>query len=438
MKKLFTLLLIICSFLTTFSTPKEASKKDNDTLSEFMDLKFGMFVHWGPVSLKGTEIGWSRGREVPIEEYDNLYKQFNPVNFNADEWIKTLKDAGMKYFVITTRHHDGFSLWPSEYSDYDIAATPYKKDVLMELKKACDKYEILFGTYYSICDWKHPYYPLGSPGGKTIKETGDMEKFIPYIKGQTKELIEKYHTRILWFDGEWEKPWTHEMGLDFYDYLKGLDNTVLINNRVDKGRKGMEGITISDEFAGDYATPEQRVGAFDIEHPWESCITICNQWAWKPNDKMKSFDECIQTLIKTVGGGGNLLFNVGPMPDGRIEPRQVERLKEMGRWLKKYGEAVYATKGGPYKPSEKLASTRKDNSIYLFVFNWKKDIVKVPLPPNVHLKTCSILTGDALKFSTTNGDLKIQIPKAQQKQLVLTIKLDFDKATNSISPIEIK
>ncbi|HKJ78357.1 MAG TPA: alpha-L-fucosidase, partial [Prolixibacteraceae bacterium] len=147
---------------------------NEELLKEFMDMKFGMFVHWGPVSLKGTEIGWSRGREVPVEEYDNLYKQFNPVEFDADEWIRTAKAAGIKYFIITSRHHDGFSLWPTEYSDYDIAATPYKKDVLMEMKKACERHGILFGTYYSINDWRHPYYPKGSPGGKTDKETGDM------------------------------------------------------------------------------------------------------------------------------------------------------------------------------------------------------------------------------------------------------------------------
>jgi alpha-L-fucosidase len=188
MKIILLHLLLIISFLA----PAQKYETDKKLLKEFQDMKFGMFVHWGPVSLKGTEIGWSRGREVPVEEYDNLYKEFNPVQFNADEWMKILKDAGMKYFIITTRHHDGFSLWPTEYSDYDISATPYQKDVLMEMKNACDKHEILFGTYYSICDWKHPLYPLGSPGGKTKKETGDMEKFIPFIKGQTRELIEKY------------------------------------------------------------------------------------------------------------------------------------------------------------------------------------------------------------------------------------------------------
>ena len=426
MKKIIVYTVLSITLLLSCSTEKEAQKKAETPLSEFMDLKFGMFVHWGPVALRGTEIGWSRGLQIPNEEYDQLYKEFYPSKFNAEEWIKTLKDAGMKYFVITTRHHDGFSLWPSEYSDYNISATPYNKDVLMEMKQACDKHGIMFGTYYSICDWKHPDYPLGSPGGKTKKETGDMEKFIPYIKGQTRELIEKYDTRILWFDGEWEEPWTHDMGIDLYNYLKGLDPTVLINNRVDKGRKGMEGITISKEYAGDFATPEQRVGAYDIENPWESCITLCKQWAWKPNDEMKSFDDCIKNLITTVGGGGNLLLNVGPMPDGRIEPRQVKRLKEMGDWLKKYGESIYATKGGPYKPTEKMASTRKGNKIYLHLFNWSDSLLSIPSPGNAKVKSCKVLLGNQLKFTKTTTNLLVEIPSELRNEPVLTIELNLN------------
>lgn len=433
MKKL---ILFSLSFVIINFTNAQTQKSNDQNVSSFMDLKFGMFVHWGPVSLKGTEIGWSRGREVPEEEYDNLYKQFNPTKFNADEWIKTLRDAGMKYFVITSRHHDGFSIWPTEFSEYDIAGTPFKRDVLMELKKACDKYEIVFGTYYSICDWKHPLYPMGSPGGKTEKETGNMEKFIPFIKGQTKELLEKYHTRILWFDGEWEKPWTHDMGQDLYHYLKNIDNTVLINNRVDKGRKGMEGITISDEFAGDFATPEQRIGTYNIEQPWESCITICKQWAWKPNDKMKSYDECMQTLIKTVGGGGNLLFNVGPMPDGRIEPRQVKRLKEMGNWLSEYGESIYECMGGPYKPNEKMASTRKGENIYLHLFNWNENELMIPKPGDAKIKSCKIFKGEKLNVTKNTESIKIRIPNHFQNKPVLTLVLELDQAARNIKTID--
>ncbi|MFW6277332.1 MAG: alpha-L-fucosidase [Prolixibacteraceae bacterium] len=436
MKLIFSLLLF--SLLSIGLFAQKTYPTNEALLEKFMDMKFGMFVHWGPVSLKGTEIGWSRGREVPVEEYDNLYKSFNPKKFDADEWIKTAKEAGMKYFIITTRHHDGFSIWPTEYSDYDIAATPYKKDVLMALKKACDKYGILFGTYYSINDWKHPHYPLGSPGGKTKKETGDMEKFIPFIKGQTKELIEKYDTKILWFDGEWEEPWTHEMGQDLYRYLKSLDEDILINNRVDKGRKGMEGITISDEFAGDFATPEQRVGTYDIENPWESCITICRQWAWKPDDEMKSLEESLFTLLKTAGGGGNLLLNVGPMPDGRIEPRQVDRLKEIGDWLKENGESVYGTTGGPYKPTDWLSSTRKEKAVYIHLLDYEKNEVLLPFPFETKIKDLRLLSGEVVTFVYSNENLVIRIPDDKKGEPVTTFKIETDRSTAGLKTVELE
>lgn len=427
--------IILISLMVLLTQPLQSQNMVNEkVLQEFTGLKFGMFVHWGPVSLKGTEIGWSRGREVNENEYDNLYKEFNPVNFNAEEWVKILKNAGMKYFVITTRHHDGFSIWPTGYSDYNITATPYKKDVLMEMKQACEKNGILFGTYYSICDWKHPFYPMGSPGGKTRKETGDMANFVPLIKLQTKELVEKYNTRILWFDGEWEEPWTHEMGMDLYEYLKTLNPDLLINNRVDKGRKGMEGITISNEFAGDFATPEQRVGTYDINNPWESCITICSQWSWKPDDKLKSLEECLFTLLKTVGGGGNLLLNVGPMPDGRIEPRQADRLEEIGNWLKKYGESVYETQGGPYQPTEWLASTRRQNTIYLHLLNFKKTTLTLPFPDDIDILSCTQLHGKKIKVQQKENTATFELlPDASA--LVQTIELTISKNSHDVPTI---
>jgi alpha-L-fucosidase len=433
--KIFLIPILTC---ITFLAHPQNYNTDTQLLKEFQDMKFGMFVHWGPVSLKGTEIGWSRGLEVPIEEYDNLYKEFNPAKFNAEEWIETLKEAGMKYFVITTRHHDGFSLWPTGYSDYNIAATPYEQDVLMDLKKACDKYGIMFGTYYSICDWKHPLYPLGSPGGTTGKETGDMEKFVPLIKGQLRELIETYNTKILWFDGEWEEPWTHEMGQDLYQYLKGLDENILINNRVDKGRKGMEGITISDEYAGDFATPEQQIGRYDIENAWESCITICRQWAWKPDDELKSLEECLFTLLKTVGGGGNLLLNVGPMPDGRIEPRQADRLMEMGEWLKEYGESVYGTTGGPYKPTEWLTSTRKGNTIYINLLEYDKPALQLPFPFDTEIESVQLFNGENLVFSKSNEILYIGLPIRVSGDLITVLKININNDAGSLETVALQ
>ena len=169
-----------------------------------------------------------------------------------------------------------------------------------------------------------------------------MPRYVEYLASQTREIVEKYGPiGIMWFDGEWEKPWTKAYGSALYHGLKKLQPDIIVNNRVGKGRHGMAGTTKGDAGArGDYDTPEQRIGGFNRERPWETCMTICRQWAWKPNDSMKSLEQCLQTLIFTVGGDGNLLFNVGPMADGRIEPRQVDRLREMGKWLKRYGGPV--------------------------------------------------------------------------------------------------
>ena len=208
------------------------------------EARFGMFVHWGPVSLKGTEIGWSRGAQVPAEEYDQLYKQFNPQKFDADQWVAVAKAAGMRYLVFTSKHHDGFCMWDSEFTDYDIMATPFARDVLRELADACRRHGIRFCTYHSICDWRHPDYPLGSPGGRVKKPSPNMPRYNGYLKNQTKEILEKYGPLgVMWFDGEWEAPWTREHGNELYRELLELQPSLIINNRVSKGREGMAGTT---------------------------------------------------------------------------------------------------------------------------------------------------------------------------------------------------
>jgi alpha-L-fucosidase len=209
-----------------------------------------------------------------------------------------------------------------------------------------------------------------------------LPRYYKYVKNQTREILEKYGPLgVYWFDGEWEDPWTREYGNELYDYLKGLQPGLLINNRVSKGRQGMEGTTQDAELnAGDFDTPEQRVGTFNRERPWETCMTLGKQWAWKPDEDLKSATEAIQTLLRVVGGDGNLLLNVGPRPDGRIDAGQAEVLVAMGEWLSRNGEYVYGTRGGPFEPGEWGASTSKDDRIYLFIIRWS-DHKKLNLPP---------------------------------------------------------
>jgi alpha-L-fucosidase len=416
---------------------------NKEALQSFQDMRFGMFVHWGPVSLRGTEIGWSRGREVPKDDYDQLYKEFDPVLFNAADWVKTAKEAGMKYIVLTTKHHDGFSLWDSEYTDYDMGSTPYGKGILKDLEEECKKQGLVFGAYYSIADWHHVDNPVVYPAEDyqfhVEKDFEDaqtkerMERYIVFMKNQLKELIDEYDPAFIWFDGEWEWVWSHQMGMDLYAYLRGLKEDLLINNRVDKGRQGMEGTMKSARFAGDYATPEQQVGAFNMDTPWETCMTIATQWAWKANDKIKSTGECIKTLIQTVGGDGNLLFNVGPMADGRIEKRQVDRLKEIGDWLNINGEAVYGTRGGPYLPTQNMVSTRKGDKIFLHVFNSDKPEIILPFPKAFKIKKAYFLDGNQkVEIERNKSSITIKLPKILPNETASVLVMELNKSAMDI------
>ena len=410
-------------------TQAESDKR----LKWWQDARFGMFIHWGPVSLNGTEIGWSRGREVPAAEYDQLYKSFNPIKFSAEEWVSIAKEAGMKYIVLTAKHHDGFCLWDTKTTEYNIMNTPFGRDVVKELAEACKKEGIVFCTYYSILDWYHPDYndfdTQGGPGYQLpVGEKASMTRYNKYLKTHMDELIYNYGPLgIMWYDGEWEKPWTHDMGLDLYAYVRGLQNDIIINNRVDKGRKGMEGITLTDrQYAGDFDTPEQEVGKYQTDRPWESCITIAQQWAWKPNDKLKSFEECIKTLVQTAGGDGNLLLNVGPMPNGEIEARQAERLKEIGNWLKENGESVYGTRGGPIKPDKWGVSTSKDNLIYLHILSTKGKILIIP-PIDKKVVKCYLLHENEIAFTQNEKELSIDISDLKKDLVDNIIVLELEK-----------
>jgi alpha-L-fucosidase len=413
-------------------------KTNADALQQFRDMRFGMFVHWGPIALKGTEIGWSRGREIPISTYDSLYLQFNPVHFSADEWVGLAREAGMKYFVITSKHHDGFVLWPSQYTDYDIASTPYQRDVLKDMQLACEKQGIVFGTYHSILDWHHPDYTTRYGGDPRVVDSTTMPEYKKYLFNQVKELIENYHTNIFWFDGQWEKSWTHADGMELYQFIRGLRDDILINNRVDKGFKGMAGMTDSvAKYAGDYGTPEQQIGGFNRDYPWESCITVGDQWAWKPNENLKSVEQVVHTLIKTVGGDGNLLLNVGPMADGRIEPAQVELLKGVGKWMAINGEGVYKTRGGPFLPDNRIASTHAGQVIYLHVMDRSMKEILLPLPTGVKATRVSLLGGKSVSYDNRQRALLIRLPENQKETPAYVLKIRLNRNASTLDPVAV-
>jgi alpha-L-fucosidase len=380
-----------------------------------------MFIHWGPVSLTGKEIGWSRGDETPIAVYDELYKRFNPTNFNADAWVKVAKDAGMKYIVLTTKHHDGFCLWDTKQTDFNIMNSPFKRDVVKELSVACKRAGIAFGTYYSTCDWRHPDFPLTSPGGTVKREKSDLDAYNRYLLAQISELITNYGPLItIWND----VPQMFEgRGANTIKLVRQLQPDITINNRTGDG--------------GDYETPEQRLGGFNLDRPWESCMTISahNAWAWGgPQDGVKSLAACLNMLIGGAGGDGNVLLNVGPRPDGIIDPEQASRLKEVGDWLAKYGESIYGTRGGPFKPGKWGASTRKGNRVYIHVFKFDGDKLELPAIP-AKIKKARVLTGGSIIFKQTESGLTLTVPVEKHAPIDTLIALDIDRPVMEIPPL---
>jgi alpha-L-fucosidase len=386
-------------------------------------MRFGMFIHWGPVSLTGQEIGWSRGGATPIEKYDNLYKEFNPVKFDADEWVSIAKAAGMKYVVLTTKHHDGFCLWDTKFTGYNIMNSPFKRDVTRELADACRKQGIAFGAYYSVCDWYHPDFPLTSPHGEVRREKSDLDAYNRFLLAQIKELITKYGPLVtIWNDVPQE---FKGRGAATIQLVRELQPDTLINDRTGDG--------------GDYATPEQKIGEFNMTRPWESCMTISahDAWAWGGDqDGVKPLAACLLMLIRGTGGDGNVLLNVGPRPDGVIDPEQAGRLQEMGDWLRKYGESIYATRGGPYKPVPHIASTRKGDTVYLHILAWPEDTLHLPALPARIVKSI-VLTGGSADVKQTADGLSIYLPAADRQPIDTIIALKLDKPALSIDPITI-
>jgi alpha-L-fucosidase len=225
----------------------ESTTERDARLAWWRDARFGLFIHWGPVSLKGTEIGWSRGREIPVAEYDELYRNFNPTKFSATDWVATAKGAGCKYLVLTSKHHDGFCLWDSHQTDYTIVSTPFKRDVVKELAEECRRQGVVFCLYHSIADWHHPDYLPRGAGDPRPESEAHFDRYLAYLKAQLTELITGYGPLgVLWFDGEWEKAWTHQHALDLNAYLRRLQPTLIINNRIDKGPVGNRMIQTED------------------------------------------------------------------------------------------------------------------------------------------------------------------------------------------------
>ncbi len=369
---------------------QEAPAQRDARMAWWRDAQFGMFIHWGAYAVaagtyRGERIAgigeWIMSRaQVPIAEYERFVHQFNPTQFDADEWVRIAKGAGMKYIIITSKHHDGFAIFDSKVSTYDIMdATPYKRDVIRALSTAAHRQGLKFGVYYSIMDWHHPdaQGPNFPDYNSRTWSNPNFDRYVEtYMKPQLKELVTQYPAiDVLWFDGEWVADWTDAKGKDLYNWLRAIKPTLIINNRVGHSRQGLAGLTTEGQVGvGDFGTPEQRVPPEGLPGvDWETCMTMNDTWGFKSyDDNWKDTRTLVRTLIDVASKGGNFLLNVGPTAQGLIPAPSVARLREMGDWMRLNGEAIYGTTVSPYGMPAWGRYTAKGGRIYAHVFDWPK------------------------------------------------------------------
>ena len=427
-------------------TPAERDQR----MKWWREARFGMFIHWGLYAVPAGEYNGQRSKRIgewimdwaniPRAEYEKFATRFNPVKFDAREWVRIAKDAGMKYIVITSKHHDGFSMFDSRVSKYDIVdSTPYRRDPIKALADETKKQGLKFCFYYSILDWHHPSAYVDVPGkdptagnGQTLLKPGTKDAYLKYMKEQLRELVTGYDPAVLWFDGEWQDWWTEADGKDLYQYVRSLKPGIIINNRVGKGRKGMEGLSKTDQqYSGDFGTPEQQIPPSGLQGiDWESCMTMNDTWGFKfYDDNWKSTETIIRNLIDIASKGGNYLLNVGPTAEGLIPQPSVERLAEIGRWMTVNGQSIYGTTASPFAKQLSFGrATSKGGRIYLHVFDWPADgRIQVPSWGKT-VKAAYLLEAPKtpLKVSQSSESITVQTPVKAPDSIASVVVLETE------------
>ncbi|TLV01478.1 alpha-L-fucosidase [Dyadobacter luticola] len=420
MKKLFFVLLLLCAFFNGFSQKeKSAGIPQAERLKWWQDAKMGLFIHWGPVSLIGKEISWSR-KDYGAAKYDALYKRFNPKKFDAKEWVALAKASGMKYMVLTAKHHDGFCLFETKTTDYNIMNTPFGRDVCKELAEAAHEANMPICWYFSVADWKDP----------DCRDPKMNPVFAERVLKQVGELLTNYgKIGLLWIDFEgWPSPVEPKK---VYDLARKLQPEIIINNRLEPFTPDE-----SHGFVGnyaDYATPEGFVAGYG-KTAWETCTNMGHQWAWKFGDHPRSLKESVHTLLRCVGGNGNLLFNIGPDSTGVFPADFAARAREMGSWIKKNEPAIYNTKGGIYTPAADYVSSFKGDKLYIHLLNAAKNELTLPAIA-AKVKRATLMDGTKINVTQSGKDLKISFPENKIDSIATIAVLTMDKPLSALSPI---
>jgi alpha-L-fucosidase len=412
----------------------------------FRNARFGLFVHWGVYSV--LERGeWTLHRhKMTLAEYEKLPARFNPTKFDPKEWVSMVKRAGMRYITITSKHHDGFAMFDSKVTDWDMVdATPYGKDVLKMLADECRRQGVKLFFYHSHLDWHHPdYYPRGRTGQLTGRpESGDFNAYLDFMNGQLEELLGGRYGDVagIWFDGWWdqrlnklgnEEAGPRETQVDWrlretYDLIHRLQPAAMIGNNHHVGPFPGEDFQMFERDLPGQNTAGHSGDSVIGALPLETCTTINRSWGYNAEDKeFKSLEELVHLLVRAAGLNTNLLLNVGPMPTGEIQPECVERLEAMGKWMDQYGESVYGTRGGPFGPEKWGAATHRGKTVYLHVMNWDEGSVSVPTMGR-RIMMGSVLTGGSLEMRETSGHWKFNVPEPGRDPIDTIIRLQMDK-----------
>ena len=378
MKRLFYTIVscILLSATNIHASQPESYVPTQENLKarqEFSDSKFGIFLHWGIYSMFGQGEWYLQTGGLDCHEYAKAASGFYPSKFDAEKWISAFKDAGAKYICFTTRHHDGFSMFDTEYSDYDIIdATPFKRDIVKELADECARQDIKLHLYYSHLDWtREDYYPLGKTGHKTGRKShGKWDTYYSFMNNQLTELLTNYGPiGAIWFDGMWDQPENFDWRLEEqYALIHKLQPACLIGNNHHKAPKQGEDFQMFERDLPGENKAGYSAGTEIGNLPLETCQTMNGMWGYKVKDQnYKSSKELIRLLVRTAGKGANLLINIGPQPNGEIPELALDRLKAMGEWLRKYGETIYGTTAGDIMTAEWGTSTRKGDKLYIHI-----------------------------------------------------------------------